>query len=83
MLILSLAIPVIYHGAYNYLRASDIFPILTILLVIAIIYWARREQAKKITETEDKNKIENSDVVYTYLSTLALVVIVVISATIH
>ena len=83
MLILSLAIPVIYHGAYNYLRASDIFPILTILLVIAIIYWARREQAKKITEIEDKNKIENSDVVYTYLSTLALVVIVVISAIIH
>jgi len=83
MLILSLAIPVIYHGAYNYLRASDIFPILTILLVIAIIYWVRREQAKKITEIEDKNTIENSDVVYTYLSTLALVVIVVISAIIH
>jgi len=83
MLILSLAIPVIYHGAYNYLRASDIFPILTILLIIAIIYWARREQAKKITETEDKNKIENSDVVYTYLSTLALVVIVVISTIIY
>ena len=83
VLILSLAIPVIYHGAYNYLRASDIFPILTILLVIAIVYWTRREQAKKITEIEDKNKIENSDVVYTYLSTLALVVIVVISAIIH
>ena len=83
MLILSLAIPVIYHGAYNYLRASDIFPILTILLVIAIVYWTRREQAKKITEIEDKNTIENSDVVYTYLSTLALVVIVVISAIIH
>ena len=83
VLILSLAIPVIYHGAYNYLRASDIFPILTILLVIAIVYWTRREQAKKITEIEDKNTIENSDVVYTYLSTLALVVIVVISAIIH
>ena len=35
MLIISLAIPVIYHGSYNYLKAADIFPALTIILVIS------------------------------------------------
>ena len=32
MLIISLAIPVIYHGAYNYYSAVDIFPLLTVIL---------------------------------------------------
>lgn len=80
MLILSLAIPVIFHGVYNYYGTADTFPILTIFLVIGIIFWERREQAKKITEYEDKYKIENSDVAYSYLTTLALVIIIFVSA---
>ena len=83
MLILSLAIPVIFHGVYNYYGTADTFPILTIFLVIGIIFWARREQMKKITESEDKYKITNSDVAYTYLTTLALVIIIFISASIY
>ena len=83
MLILSLAIPVLFHGIYNFYRTADTFPILTIFLIIGIIYWARREQMKKITENEDKSLIENSDVAYTYLTTLALVAIVVASVIIY
>ena len=83
MLILSLAIPVIFHGVYNYYGTADTFPILTIFLVIGIIFWARREQMKKITESEDKYKITNSDIAYTYLTTLALVIIIFISASIY
>ena len=80
MLILSLAIPVIFHGVYNFYRTVDTFPILTIFLIIVIIFWARREQNKKITESEDKYAIANSDVVYTYLTTIVLVIIIFISA---
>ena len=83
MLILALAVPVIFHGVYNYYGTADTFPILTILLIIGIIYWTRREQMKKITEAEDKNKIENYDVAYSYLSTLALVTIILVSAKIY
>ena len=64
MLILALAVPVIFHGVYNYYGTTDTFPILTILLIIGIIYWTRREQMKKITEADDKNKIENYYVDY-------------------
>ena len=80
MLILALAIPVIFHGVYNYYGTVDTFPILTIFLIIGIIFWERREQAKKITEYEDKYKIENSDVAYSYLITLVLVIIIFVSA---
>ena len=83
MLILALAIPVIFHGVYNYYGTADTFPILTIFLVIGIIYWTRREQMKKITEAEDKNKIENYDVAYSYLATLSLVIIILVSAKIY
>ena len=80
MLILALAIPVVMHGSYNYLRASDVFPILTLILVIGIIYFYRREQSKKITEDVDKARIENIDVFYSYLVSLILVTLVVLSA---
>ncbi len=83
MLIISLAIPVIYHGTYNYYSAVDIFPLLTVILIISIVYWARREQLRKITESEEKYKIMNSDVAYTYLASLFLVVAVLISAMIY
>jgi len=80
MLILALAIPVIMHGSYNYLRAYEVFPILTLILVIGIIYFYRREQSKKITEDVDKARIENIDVFYSYLVSLILVTLVVLSA---
>jgi len=80
MLILSLIIPVIYHGVYNYYGTADIFPMLTAILVIGIIYYFRREQLKKITECIDKARIENIDVFYSYTLTLLLVILIVFSA---
>jgi RsiW-degrading membrane proteinase PrsW (M82 family) len=82
MLILALAVPVILHGSYNYLRAYEVFPILTLILVIGIIYFYRREQLKKITEGMDKAKIENIDVFYSYLISIILVSLVITSAVI-
>ena len=79
MLILSLAIPVVMHGSYNYLRAYEVFPILTLIMVIGIVYFYRREQLKKITEDVDKARIENIDVFYSYLVSLILVTLVVLS----
>jgi|TARA_B100001093_G_scaffold136750_1_gene129304 RsiW-degrading membrane proteinase PrsW (M82 family) len=80
MLILSLALPVLFHGSYNYLQAFDVFPILTLIMIISIIYYYRRDQLKKITESVDKARIENTDVFYAYLVTLVFVTIVVLSA---
>ena len=80
LLILSLSIPVIFHGVYNYYGTYDVFPILTIILIISIIYWARREQLKKITEAEDKYVPTISDTTYTYSLSLLLVIVVVASA---
>ena len=80
MLILALAIPVIFHGSYNYLGAFDVFPILTLIMVIGIVYYYRREQLKKITESVDKAKIENIDIFYSYLITFTFVAVVVLSA---
>ena len=80
LLILSLSIPVIFHGVYNYYGTYDVFPILTVILIISIIYWARREQLKKITEAEDKYVPTTSDITYTYGLSLLLVVVVVASA---
>ena len=80
LLILSLSIPVIFHGVYNYYGTYDVFPILTIILIISIIYWARREQLKKITEAEDKYVPTTSDTTYTYGLSLLLVIVVVASA---
>ena len=80
MLILALAIPVIFHGSYNYLRAFEIFPILTLIMTIGIIYYYRKEQLKKITESVDKARVENTDVFYAYGSSLLLVILIVFSA---
>jgi RsiW-degrading membrane proteinase PrsW (M82 family) len=77
MLILSLAVPVVLHGSYNYLRAFEIFPIITLILVIGIIYFYRREQLKRITEDMDKAKIENIDIFYSYLVSVVLVTLVI------
>ena len=80
MLILSLIIPVIFHGVYNYYGTADIFPMLTLILVIGVIYYFRREQLQKITEGVDKARIENIDVFYSYMLTLLLVILIVFSA---
>ena len=80
MLIMSLALPVTFHGFYNYYGTYDIFPLLTLIFVFGVIYYFRREQLKKITESIDKEKIENIDVFYAYGSTLLLIVLIVFSA---
>jgi len=80
MLILALAVPVVLHGSYNYLRAGDVFPIIISIAIIGIIYFYRREQLKKITEDMDKAKIENVDIFYSYLVSIALVSLIVLSA---
>jgi RsiW-degrading membrane proteinase PrsW (M82 family) len=80
MLILALAVPVVMHGSYNYLRAYEIFPIITFFLIIGIVYFYRREQLKRITEDMDKARIENIDVFYTYLVSAALVMIIILSS---
>jgi RsiW-degrading membrane proteinase PrsW (M82 family) len=80
MLILALAVPVTLHGSYNFLGAYRVFPILTLILTIGIIYFYRREQLKKITEDMDKAKIENIDVFYSYLVSVILVSLVILSS---
>ena len=80
MLIMSLALPVTFHGIYNYYGTADIFPLLTLLFVIGVIYYFRREQLNRITEQVDKSKVENIEVFYSYGSTLLLVILIVFSA---
>ena len=80
MLILALAVPVIFHGSYNYLRAFEIFPIITFILVIGIIYFYRREQLKKITEDIDKTRIENIDIFYSYLVSILMISLVIMAS---
>ena len=48
--------------------------------IIGVIYYFRREQLKKITESIDKAKVENIEVFYSYGSTLLLVILIVFSA---
>ena len=80
MLILALALPVVLHGSYNYLGASDVYPVLILISTIGIIYFYRREQLRKITEDTDKAKIENIDVFYSYLVSVILVALVILQA---
>ena len=79
MLILALLVPVIFHGVYNFYGTYAVFPILTLIMVITIIYFYRREQLRRITEDMDKSKIENVDVFYSYLVTFTFVALVVLS----
>ena len=83
MLILALALPVVLHGSYNYLGASDVFPVLILILIIGIIYFYRREQLKRITEDMDKAKIKNIDVFYSYLISVLLVTLVIFQSIIR
>ena len=80
MLILALSLPVIFHGAFNYYRQADIFPTLALIFVLVIIYYFRREQLQYITEEREKARIKNIEVLYSYLSTILLLIIIVLSA---
>ena len=80
MLILALLVPVIFHGSYNYLGGYDVFPALTLIMVIGIVYYQRREQERKITEQVEKATVENIDVFYSYLITFTFVALTVGSA---
>ena len=68
MLILSLSLPIVFHGAYNYYGAASIFPLLSVIFMISLIYYYRREQLKKITESIDKTRVQNIEVLYSYIS---------------
>jgi len=78
--VLSLAIPIIFHGVYNFYYTYAVFPILTVILIVSIIYWIRRDQLKKVTESEYKYMPVTSDIVIAYSLSLTLVVIAVASA---
>ena len=80
MLILALSLPVIFHGAFNYYGQADIFPALALIFVLVIIYYFRREQLQHITEDREKTRIKNIEVLYSYLSTILLIIIIVLSA---
>ena len=67
----------------KYTPLTLIFPLLSVILTTSIIYWARREQLKKITESEEKYEINNSDVAYAYFASLFLVIAVLISAMLY
>ena len=79
MIILALMVPVLFHGVYNYNRTFDTFPLLTLIFIIGIFYYFRREQLERITEEQDKAKINGRDVLYSYMASLSLVIIVVAS----
>ena len=60
-------------------RRKYIFTILTLIMVIGIIYFYRREQSKRITEGMDKAQVDNLDVFYSYFVTFGFVALVVFS----
>ena len=78
--ILALLVPVVFHGSYNYLRAFDVFPVLTLVFIIGIFYYYRSEQGQRITEPMDKSNIEGINIFYSYIVSFLLVIIVVASA---
>ena len=80
MLILSLSLPIFFHGTYNYYGAASTFPLLMVIFMITIIYYYRREQLKRITESLDKARVENIEVFYSYISAVVLVALIVMSA---
>ena len=79
-IVLALMVPVILHGTHNHFTAIESYHVLTVLIIasILILYYHRREQSKKIVEREDRLRIENKDVLISYLSTFALVVLIIL-----
>ena len=64
---------------FNGNRANSLF-IKSCILIVSIIYWIRRDQLKKVTESEYKYMPVTSDIVIAYSLSLTLVVIAVASA---
>jgi len=79
-IVLALMVPVVLHGTHNHFVALESYHILTVLIItsILILFYQRREQNKKIVEREDRLRISNIDVVISYLSTFALVVLIIL-----
>ena len=79
-IVLALMVPVLLHGTHNHFAALESFHVLTVLIIasILILYYQRREQNKKIIEREDRLRIENKDVLISYLSTFTLVVLIIL-----
>ena len=79
-IVLALMVPVVLHGTHNHFVAVESYHILAILIItsILILLYQRREQNKKIVEREDRLRISNIDVVISYLSTFALVVLIIL-----
>ena len=79
-IVLALMVPVVLHGTHNHFVALESYHILAILIItsILILLYQRREQNKKIVEREDRLRIPNIDVVISYLSTFALVVLIIL-----
>lgn len=79
-IVLALMVPVVLHGTHNHFVPIESYHVLTVLIIasILILYWQRREQNKKIVEREDRLRISNIDVVISYLSTFALVVLIIL-----
>ena len=79
-IVLALMVPVVLHGTHNHFIALESYHVLTVLIIasILILYYQRREQNKKIVEREDRLRILNKDVVISYLSTFALVVLIIL-----
>ena len=79
-IVLALMVPVVLHGTHNHFVSLESYHILTVLIIasILILYYQRREQNKKIVEREDRLRISNIDVVISYLSTFALVVLIIL-----
>ncbi len=79
-IVLALMVPVVLHGTHNHFAAIESYHMLTVLIIasILILYYQRREQNKKIVEREDRLRILNKDVVISYLSTFALVVLIIL-----
>ena len=74
-------IPVIFHGSYNYLGAFDVFPALTLIMVIGnSLLPKKRTRKKNYRGSMEKARVENIDVFYSYLITFAFVAITVGSA---
>ena len=79
-IVLALMVPVVLHGTHNHFAAIESYHVLTVLIIasILILYYQRREQNKKIVEREDRLRVLNKDVVISYLSTFALVVLIIL-----
>ena len=79
-IVLALMVPVVLHGTHNQFAIVESYYMLTVLILVTIttLFYHRREQNKKIVEREDRLRIENKDVLISYVSTFVLVVLIIL-----